>query len=546
MNRKALLIITEIIGVILIWITFILQVGYKTGYRVGSLVLIAYIIIFFLVMAFYKSDNKSEYFYRNKMSLIYTEATKLAMLVGVKSENRFDEVSYWTYSIFSVILSILFVMDIHKFLKKPDDEKYINFLLGNFTILYFVLAGSIDSFWIFVAPVPVFAACAIYNNGKLLSRYYLVIHLLNGLIAFRQSIFVYKNNNQMYHIWVFIVSMIFVSGYCITVVRTSQLNDAASKEKIDVVNEKKEATLVLANKIIEMGKCIRNNSKDANQMINDVESYTNNAITIFDDIKAGNDINAKSAKKQKEMTENIIKLTDNVNEVMRNVTSSTRMSYNGIQSNREYIEELRNKSDVIIRNNKEVINVMKEFITNIIDMKKVVSNITEISEQTSLLALNASIESARAGEAGKGFAVVASEITSLSDETASLTNDIEKIVVKLESSANMANKVVSDVIETVNEENEIIDKNMANIDVMDSNLIGIGENIKIILDKIKNIVSNNELIAIDLDDSSNEVTNLTDEILYLNNENKDNVIKTKEYIDKLGEIVDRLNACIEN
>ena len=154
------------------------------------------------------------------------------------------------------------------------------------------------------------------------------------------------------------------------------------------------------------------------------------------------------------MTENIIKLTDNVNEVMRNVTSSTRMSYNGIQSNREYIEELRNKSDVIIRNNKEVINVMKEFITNIIDMKKVVSNITEISEQTSLLALNASIESARAGEAGKGFAVVASEITSLSDETASLTNDIEKIVVKLESSANMANKVVSDVIETVNEANK--------------------------------------------------------------------------------------------
>ena len=58
----------------------------------------------------------------------------------------------------------------------------------------------------------------------------------------------------------------------------------------------------------------------------------------------------------------------------------------------------------------------------------IINVITGISNQTNILALNASIEAARAGEHGKGFAVVASEIQKLAEQTRGAVEDIGKIV----------------------------------------------------------------------------------------------------------------------
>ncbi len=110
-------------------------------------------------------------------------------------------------------------------------------------------------------------------------------------------------------------------------------------------------------------------------------------------------------------------------------------------------------------------------------INKVTETITEIAEQTNLLALNATIEAARAGEAGKGFAVVADEIKGLARQAADASMEIRQKVEAIHSSTDETVLEIHEISEVIHEVSRIVASISADMEEQAGVASEIGDNV---------------------------------------------------------------------
>jgi len=114
------------------------------------------------------------------------------------------------------------------------------------------------------------------------------------------------------------------------------------------------------------------------------------------------------------------------------IAQTTDASNRAIQTVDKVIRGMRD----VDANAKESESKIRQLVASVDNISGFVSVITGIADQTNLLALNAAIEAARAGEVGRGFAVVAEEVRKLAEESARAAQNVNGIIVELQSGAN--------------------------------------------------------------------------------------------------------------
>lgn len=121
--------------------------------------------------------------------------------------------------------------------------------------------------------------------------------------------------------------------------------------------------------------------------------------------------------------------------------------------NFEHTESLTTGVKEIDINFNNLLKTTQDLTQEILQIKKLLSQVDRISEKTSMLALNADIEAVRAGEHGAGFAVVANEVRKLANNSQSLVESINEKMESVDSSIELVNQNIDKVynfIENVN------------------------------------------------------------------------------------------------
>lgn len=158
---------------------------------------------------------------------------------------------------------------------------------------------------------------------------------------------------------------------------------------------------------------------------------------------------------------------------------SEALSGSFITSN-DLLQKVKNENGVVIKNTEFMKNDVDSLLSTIQKIKKTIDGISDISEQTNILAINASIEAARAGAAGKGFNIVAKETKTLSEKTNTLLLSLNMLVDEIDVSSKKSSDSVTRTIGSiyhVNEDietvSEMVSKNVTSLGKMTENITNI-------------------------------------------------------------------------
>lgn len=179
-----------------------------------------------------------------------------------------------------------------------------------------------------------------------------------------------------------------------------------------------------------------------------------------------------------------------------------------IDENANYVKQSADVAELRVEEGKRQMDDMLSTMNSIHDdMQEIITIshlIEEISSQTSLLSLNASIEAARAGDAGKGFAIVAQQIGVLADQTADALKQTSDIISKASVSIEQGMKTAKDTAEsfqqvkTATADFTEISDNMTHITIEQK------EAIEMVSDEVRTVL--------DIADTNQKLAKETDEI----------------------------------
>lgn len=314
-----------------------------------------------------------------------------------------------------------------------------------------------------------------------------------------------------------------------------------SNDEIGLIIEKmKELTQSLGSivgKIRNSSGTMSSNSYELNDTSSQTLAANNEISKAVEDVAEGSTGMAASISK---INENLLEMSNETKDINASVDEIKNQTVAVQDSSKIMNDKIKSMQDSSHKMDEGISAISKriETVNTTVDkVSNIVSVIEEISSETNLLSLNASIEAARAGDAGKGFAVVAQEIRVLSDNTNTELENIKQIISSLVEECRYCVQASGTIVEDNAKQKEEIKAVLDEFGSLDEQIQKTAEK----ADEIEELVTAMIELNDDITKSSNSLTDVSAANAAATEEMNANIEELNAMMHGVSEMAEHMN-----
>lgn len=342
---------------------------------------------------------------------------------------------------------------------------------------------------------PVLIGFMIYLNSLLVGLGWLAALIIGAL----------KCMQVMGDSVLFNYGILIMAGYVVGIVGSNvaiSLLINFSKEDRAVIEKEAAHRAEVAAAVNEI---VHNLDANFNEMLKSLASLNQamqSAEEAVTDIAASSEETAKAINNQAGMTTHIQENLEHTDELSTDAKDTAKELTSVISDGKVLADDLLEQSNIVDTDIARISDMMNQLNAHVQKVSNFTNTISNISSETNLLAINATIESARAGEAGKGFSVIAANVRSLAEGTEGSAKQIESIIGELAAINREMSKAIQTSSESIARQREqvnSVDKSFTEVHTGITQLMSameiMNDNVKSVLDANSEIVESTRLIS---------------------------------------------------
>lgn len=417
----------------------------------------------------------------------------------------------------------------------------IKHLVGfGFGIFYIFICFTTTNKLAFLYVVPMLIIITSFNDYKYCAKINITAWLVNVaqvIYFFKEGVYT-KEDSATVEIQV--LAMLVLAIYAVytskTICTNNEMQNGEIAKRGDDAERVLSDTLAVSN---DMGTNIERMDQEISELSQAVED-TKNAMG---EVSEGSTEIAEAVQRQTYLTDNIQEKSAGVEQGAQQILRSIDDVNVAVKDGNRNVTNLVEQVEQSVVSGRQVADELSELRNSMAQMNSVVEIINNITSQTSLLALNASIEAARAGDAGRGFAVVASEISKMASETDQATSDIRNMVEEVSNTIERVVDVTGGMIELIEGQHDATEataRSFNDIENCTREMLAHSTNLSGYIDELSE--ANTEIV-----DSISTISAITEEVAaHATNtfEISDNNIRVMqnvvEYSERLKELAEQL------